>query len=173
MCVYIYICIYLFISDHDSSPDAERLQAQIARPKVELACNRILGGTLAIPSTSEAMIVAQRVQVPNIYGLWSQKPFRVWFLGPESLNIGYLDPLRCRCRYPEKTQLCSPNPQAYLSQVPKDRIYGATFRISALFSRTPGCMGSQLLGPTSGDSDLEHHPRYWGLVIMGQHIPRP
>ena len=25
--------------------------------------------------------------------LWSQKPFGVWFLGPESLNIGYLDPL--------------------------------------------------------------------------------
>ena len=24
-------------------------------------------------------------------GLWSQKPLRVWFLGPESLNTGYLD----------------------------------------------------------------------------------
>ena len=36
---------------------------------------------------------AQRVQVPKISGLWSQKPFRVWFLEPESLNIGYLDPL--------------------------------------------------------------------------------
>ena len=36
----------------------------------------------------------QEVQVPNVSGLWSQKPFRVWFLGPVSLNIGYLDPLR-------------------------------------------------------------------------------
>ena len=26
-------------------------------------------------------------------GLWSQIPLRVWFLEPESLNIGYLDPL--------------------------------------------------------------------------------
>ena len=34
----------------------------------------------------------KRVQVPNI-GLGSQKPLMVWFLGPESLNIGYLDPL--------------------------------------------------------------------------------
>ena len=31
--------------------------------------------------------------MPNILGLWSQIPFRVWFLGPETLNIGYLDPL--------------------------------------------------------------------------------
>ena len=25
--------------------------------------------------------------------LWSQTPYLYWFLGPESLNIGYLDPL--------------------------------------------------------------------------------
>ena len=36
--------------------------------------------------------LAQRVQVPNISGLWFQKPFRVWLLGPGSLNIRYLDP---------------------------------------------------------------------------------
>ena len=38
-------------------------------------------------------MLTQRVQVPNISELWSQIPFRVWYLGPESLNIGYLDPL--------------------------------------------------------------------------------
>ena len=37
--------------------------------------------------------VPQRVQVPNIEGLWSQKTLRVWYLEPESLNVGYLDPL--------------------------------------------------------------------------------
>ena len=36
------------------------------------------------------LIVPQRVQVPNI---WSQIPWRVWFLEPETSNIGYLDPL--------------------------------------------------------------------------------
>ena len=35
----------------------------------------------------------QRVQVPHISGLWSQKPLRVWLLESESFNIGYLDPL--------------------------------------------------------------------------------
>ena len=30
----------------------------------------------------------QRVQVPNISGLWFQKPYSEWFLGPESLDIG-------------------------------------------------------------------------------------
>ena len=29
----------------------------------------------------------QRVQVPNIQGPWSQKPYPQWFWGPESLNI--------------------------------------------------------------------------------------
>ena len=37
--------------------------------------------------------LTQRVQVPSILGLWSKIPLRVWFLGPETLNIGYLDPL--------------------------------------------------------------------------------
>ena len=32
--------------------------------------------------------------VSNI--LWSQKPLRVWFVKPESLNIGYLDSLGCK-----------------------------------------------------------------------------
>ena len=36
-------------------------------------------------------LLPRRVQVPNIYGPWSQKPFRVWFLEPEASNIGYLD----------------------------------------------------------------------------------
>ena len=36
---------------------------------------------------------SQRVQVLNIGGLWSQIPLRVCVLEPESLNIGYLDPL--------------------------------------------------------------------------------
>ena len=31
--------------------------------------------------------------MPNIYGLWFQEPFGVWFLEPEASNIGYLDPL--------------------------------------------------------------------------------
>ena len=31
--------------------------------------------------------------MPNISGFRSQKPLRVWFLGPEPLNIRYLDPL--------------------------------------------------------------------------------
>ena len=48
-----------------------------------------------IPRDTIASEIAQsqRVQVPNILGLWSQKPLRVGFLGPESLNVGYLDPL--------------------------------------------------------------------------------
>ena len=37
--------------------------------------------------------VTERVQVPNISGLWSPKPLRVWFSKPESLSIGYLDSL--------------------------------------------------------------------------------
>ena len=36
---------------------------------------------------------SQRVQVPNIEGLWSQIPLRVWLLGSKTSNIGYLDPL--------------------------------------------------------------------------------
>ena len=39
-----------------------------------------------------------RVQVPNVSGLWSQKPYPewlngIWDLGPDSSNIAYLDPL--------------------------------------------------------------------------------
>ena len=41
---------------------------------------------------------AQRGQVPNIQGLWTQIPFRAWFSGPETLNTGYLDPPGCACR---------------------------------------------------------------------------
>ena len=40
---------------------------------------------------SLSLSLSQRVQVPNISGLWSQKPYPQWLLGPESLNIGYLD----------------------------------------------------------------------------------
>ena len=35
--------------------------------------------------------LARRLQVP--WGLWSQEPLSVWCLGPETSNIGYLDPL--------------------------------------------------------------------------------
>ena len=34
-----------------------------------------------------------RGSIPKIQGLWFQKPLRAWFLGPESLNTGNLDPL--------------------------------------------------------------------------------
>ena len=34
-----------------------------------------------------------RVQVAHVQGLWSQQPSPEGFLGPESLDIGYLDPL--------------------------------------------------------------------------------
>ena len=37
--------------------------------------------------------VTQRVQVPIIQGFWTQKPFRIWRLRPESSNIGYVDHL--------------------------------------------------------------------------------
>ena len=37
--------------------------------------------------------ITQRVQVPNIQGLWAPIPLRVWFLEPETSNVGYLDPL--------------------------------------------------------------------------------
>ena len=39
------------------------------------------------------LLETPRVQVPNSSELWSQRPFRVWYLGPGSLTIGYLDPL--------------------------------------------------------------------------------
>ena len=39
------------------------------------------------------LFICQRMQIPNIYGLWSQIPLKVWFLGAEASNIGYLDPL--------------------------------------------------------------------------------
>ena len=42
-------------------------------------------------------IHTQRVQVPNIQGPWSQKPFRVWFLEPETSNIGCPDRLGYVC----------------------------------------------------------------------------
>ena len=38
-------------------------------------------------------IRARGVQVPNMWGFWSQKPLRAWFLAQESLNFGCLDPL--------------------------------------------------------------------------------
>ena len=47
----------------------------------------------ASPDSLEDHRMAQRVHVPNTSGLRSQRPLRVWFLGPESLNVGYLDPL--------------------------------------------------------------------------------
>ena len=31
--------------------------------------------------------------MPNSQGLWSQKPYPYWFLGPGSFNTGYLDHL--------------------------------------------------------------------------------
>ena len=31
--------------------------------------------------------------MPNIWGFWFQKPYSSWCLGPESFNIGYVDPL--------------------------------------------------------------------------------
>ena len=40
--------------------------------------------------------LTQRVQVPNIDGLWLQTPYLKWFLGSETTNIGYLDPLGYR-----------------------------------------------------------------------------
>ena len=36
---------------------------------------------------------SKRVQVPNIAGLWFQNPYPGWYLGPESLHVGYLDSL--------------------------------------------------------------------------------
>ena len=36
---------------------------------------------------------SQRLQVPNIQGLWSQHLLRVWFGELKSLNVRYLDPL--------------------------------------------------------------------------------
>ena len=43
--------------------------------------------------TSSRALGTQRVQVPNIQGLWSQEPLRIWLLEPETSNVGYLDPL--------------------------------------------------------------------------------
>ena len=40
-----------------------------------------------------AMSRPQRVQEPNIEGVWPQIPLRVWFWEPETSIIGYLDPL--------------------------------------------------------------------------------
>ena len=31
--------------------------------------------------------------MPNMYDVWSPKPYPQWVLGPETLNIGDLDPL--------------------------------------------------------------------------------
>ena len=36
--------------------------------------------------------VSQRVRVPNIQGLWSQKPFRVWAFGTRVLKYWVLGP---------------------------------------------------------------------------------
>ena len=49
----------------------------------------------------------QRVEVPNIEGLWSQKPYPEGYLGPESLNIGYLDTLRIITLRLQRTQIWS------------------------------------------------------------------
>ena len=48
---------------------------------------------------------SQKVQVPNIQEVWSQKPYPQWLLGSESLNIENLDPLRI-C-YPSSSDLHS------------------------------------------------------------------
>ena len=44
---------------------------------------------IVTPWQTEHFTANQRVQVPNIEGLWSPIPLRVWFLEPESLTIGY------------------------------------------------------------------------------------
>ena len=41
----------------------------------------------------EGQYTTKKVQVPNIERLWPPKPYHYWYLGSESLNIGYLDPL--------------------------------------------------------------------------------
>ena len=45
-----------------------------------------------LPGVQVKMIVFQRLQVTKILGLWSQEVLRVWFLEPETSNIGYLRP---------------------------------------------------------------------------------
>ena len=50
-------------------------------------------------------LATQRVQVPNIYGLWSQKPVRALLLGLETSNIRYLDPLGSPPRHPLRVKL--------------------------------------------------------------------
>ena len=67
-----------------ASPECSELSSSLLKA---LATKRRLGlGSLS-----------RRVQVPNIQGVWSQIPSKVWVWGPESLNIGYLDPLGLRC----------------------------------------------------------------------------
>ena len=54
--------------------------------------------------------LSQRVQVANIFGLWSQIPLKVWYLEPEYFNIGSLDPLGMG-------NSSSPRPRCNLHQV--------------------------------------------------------
>ena len=43
-------------------------------------------------SKPKTLSVTQRVQVPNSKVLGSQMPYSEWFLDPENLVFGYLDP---------------------------------------------------------------------------------
>ena len=58
-----------------------------------LSSRIVYGCRLNVMTHVEFPTITQRVQVPNFQGFWSQKPFRAFLGGPESLNIGYLDPL--------------------------------------------------------------------------------
>ena len=60
----------------------------------------LIGRIISFAHISTSLTVTQRVQVPNLYRLWSPNPLRVWILEPESLNIGYFDSLgdRASCR---------------------------------------------------------------------------
>ena len=83
------------LEPHSRSNERHGFRARIIDPLNFDPEVLILGCTVmpCLQIAEAEVCLSQRVQVPNIQGLWSRIPLRVWFWGAESLKIGYLDPL--------------------------------------------------------------------------------
>ena len=53
----------------------------------------LFGRAVLTCTTRRAQYTNYGIYRKNTEGFWSQEPLRVWFLGPETFNIRYLDPL--------------------------------------------------------------------------------
>ena len=69
-------------------------------------------GRSCIPKSTGDNSLTRRVQAHNIQGLWFQKPYTEWCLGPEFFNVRYLDPLGEELGHGDPFDLNEQGPQA-------------------------------------------------------------